>query len=156
MISGYDAINYAGEFTMKSFAASTEINAAPEKVWKILTDASKYPEWDPYMVRLEGKIAPGEAITAHTKLSDRAFPVKVSLFMPNQKMVWSGGLPLKFLFWGDRTFLLEPLPGSSKTRFSMKEEFSGLLLPIFGRTLPDLNPIFADFAAALKKRAESA
>lgn len=140
---------------MKVFAASTDINASPEKIWQILIDAPKYPEWDPSMLRLEGKVAPGETVTAHTKLTDRAFPVKVSLFMPNEKMVWSGGLPLPFLFKADRTFLLEA-SSSTKTRFSLKEEFSGLLLPLFGRTLPDLNPVFAEFAAGLKKRAESA
>lgn len=59
---------------MKEFSATTNIAASPETIWQLLTDASSYPEWDPGMVRLEGTVAPGQKITAYTKLSpDRAF-----------------------------------------------------------------------------------
>jgi hypothetical protein len=133
------------------FSAETEINASPEKVWAILTDASKYPEWDVQMIRLEGKIGLNEKITAHTKLSDRAFPVTVTEFIPNQQMTWVGGMPLG-LFTGVRVFKLEPK--GNGVVFKLREDYSGLLLGIFGRTLPDLNKVFAEFAANLKKRAE--
>ena len=72
---------------MKQFRAQTIIDAPPEAIWEILTDAPSYPEWDPNMERLEGRIALGEKITAHTKISDRAFPVTVSVFEPGQMMV---------------------------------------------------------------------
>lgn len=134
------------------FSAETEINASPEKIWAILTDASKYPEWDVQMNKLEGTIGLNEQITAHTKLSDRAFPVKVTEFVPNQQMTWVGGMPLG-LFTGVRVFRLEPK--GKATVFKLREDYSGLLLGIFGRTLPDLNKVFAEFAANLKKRAES-
>jgi hypothetical protein len=141
------------EGMMKVFSATTEINATPDTIWKILTDAPAYPEWDPGMVRLEGKVAPGEKITAYTKVSpDRAFPVMVTTFEPGKRMVWEGGMPLG-LFKGVRTFTLESLSGG-KTRFTLREEFSGLLLPLIGRTLPDLNKTFEAFNAGLKKRAE--
>jgi hypothetical protein len=134
------------------FSAEIEINASPEKVWAILTDASKYPEWDPEMIRLDGKIALNEKITANTKLSDRAFPVTVTEFVPNKQMTWTGGMPLG-LFTGVRVFKLEPT--GKGIIFKLREDYSGLLTPIFGRTLPDLNKVFREFAAALKKRAES-
>jgi hypothetical protein len=35
-----------------------------------------------------------------------------------------------------------------------EEIFSGLLLPVFGRTIPDLTENFKNFAAGLKKQAE--
>src|SRR4051812_43352252 len=133
---------------MKVFSATTEINASPETVWRILTDTAKYPEWDPGMVRLEGKIAPGEKITAHTKASSRAFPITVSEFEPNRKMVWSSGMPLG-LFKGARTFSLTP-QGNDKVTFKVEEVFTGVLLPLIGRSIPDLNPVFADFAKGLK------
>ncbi len=70
---------------MKEFSAKVTINAAPETIWDLLTDAAGYPDWDPGMIRLEGTVAPGEKITAHTKINpDRAFPVTVSQFVPNQ------------------------------------------------------------------------
>ena len=74
---------------MKVFNASTTIAASPDAIWAILTDAAHYPEWDPGMERIEGRIAPGAKITAYTKLSPgRAFPVEVTEFVPGQKMVW--------------------------------------------------------------------
>ena len=151
---GYACIFYTGEIIMLTYSATTEINAAPETIWRILTDASKYKEWDASLIKLDGKIAPGEKLTILSKLSpDRAFTPTVTEFEPNKKMVWSSGMPLG-LFKGARTFLLEPI-GGGRVRFSMREEFSGLLLPLIGKTIPDMNPVFAEFAAALKQRAEN-
>src|SRR5687768_4045027 len=108
---------------MLEFSTTTEINAPPEKVWRILTDASKYTEWDPGMLKLEGSIAPDQKLTIHTKAAPKqAFTPTVSEFEPNRRMVWSSGMPLS-LFKGARTFTLEPI-GTDRTRFSMREQFS--------------------------------
>ena len=65
---------------MKVHSASTNIKAAPNKIWTILTDAPNYPAWDPWAIRIEGNIAPGGKVTAYTKLSpERAFPVTALL-----------------------------------------------------------------------------
>jgi hypothetical protein len=139
---------------MKEYRATTTIEASPETIWTILTDAAGYPEWDPGVDRIEGRIAPGEKITAFTKLSPgRAFPVKVSEFVPGQKMTWTGGMPLG-LFKGERTFTLVPQDHSA-VEFTVREVFSGPLLPLIGRSIPDLTSSFEQFAAGLKKRAES-
>jgi hypothetical protein len=140
---------------MKVFSATTTIKASPETIWAILTNAPGYPEWDPGVDRIEGRIAPGEKITAYTKLSPgRAFPVKVTEFVPSRKMTWSGGMPLG-LFKGERTFTLTP-QGSGAVDFTLREEFSGPLLSLIGRSLPDLNAAFEQFAAGLKNYAERA
>ena len=140
---------------MKVFQATTTIAATPETIWAILTNASSYPEWDPGVERIEGRIAPGEKITAYTKLSPgRAFPATVIEFVPGRKMIWSSGLPLG-LFKGERTFTLEP-QSNGATQFSLQEVFSGLLLGLFGRSIPDLTATFEQFAAGLKRRAERA
>ena len=139
---------------MKAFTANTEINAAPEVVWGILTDSAKYTEWDPGMLQLKGKIAPGEKLMIYAKVApNRAFSPVVSEFEPNRKMVWSSGMPMG-LFKGARTFTLES-PGEGRTRFTLREEFSGLLLPLIGMSIPDLTPVFEAFCDGLKNRAES-
>jgi hypothetical protein len=84
----------------------------------------------------------------------RTFPVKVTEFVPNQRMVWSGGLPAG-LFRGVRTFTLAPKAGGA-TDFTMEEVYGGPLLPLFGRSIPDLSGAFEQFAAGLKQRAEQA
>lgn len=58
------------------------------------------------------------------------------------------------LFKGVRTFTLSP-QGGGTTRFAMREEFSGPLLPLIARSMPDLGPSFEQFVAGLKQRAES-
>ena len=139
---------------MKSFSATTTIAASPDKIWEILSDAPNFPNWEPGVIRIEGKIAPGEKITVYTKLSpDRAFPVTVSEFVPGQKMVWSSAMPLG-LFKGARTFTLTS-KGDGTVEVVTREEFGGLLLPLIGRTIPDLSESFQNFAAGLKKAAEA-
>lgn len=139
---------------MKSFSSSTMINASPEKIWGILTDGSRWTEWNTTVDRLEGRIASGEKIKVHAKISPgRAFPVKVSELVPGQRMVWTGGMPLG-LFKGERTFTLQK-QASGGVEFRMHEIFSGPLAPLITRSIPDLQPSFEEFASALKKRAEA-
>ena len=83
----------------------------------------------------------------------RSFPVKVTEFAPNRSMSWTGGMPLG-LFKGVRTFRLTPTEGG--TRFDLREEYTGPLLGMMWRSMPDLGPSFQQFARGLKARAEQA
>jgi hypothetical protein len=138
---------------MRSYEASRTIEAGPDAIWAILTDAAAYPQWDSGVVRVEGRIAPGETIKVVSEANpSRAFPVRITEFVAGKKMVWSGGMPLG-LFRGVRTFALEPAGDS--TSFTMREEYTGPLLPLIWKSMPDLQPSFDKFAAGLKKKAES-
>ena len=139
---------------MMTYSAQRTISASPSDVWQILTDSNKYVEWDPNVVRLEGQIELGQKIKIFTQMSpDRAFPVEVTELTPNRRMVWTGGMPLG-LFKGVRTFSLEERQ-EGNTHFQMEEVFSGPLLPIMRRVMPDLTDAFESFANGLKQRAES-
>jgi hypothetical protein len=138
---------------MKSYESEALIDASPDTIWAILTDAPAYAAWDSGVERIEGTIAPGETIKVHSQASPgRAFPVKVTDYKPAHSMTWSGGMPLG-LFRGVRTFTLAPQDGG-RTRFHMREEYTGPLLPMIWRTMPDLGPSFEQFARGLKARAE--
>lgn len=138
---------------MKSFEASSTINASPDRIWAILTDGAHFPDWDSGVLRVEGKIAHGETIKVVSGASPgRTFPVKVSQFDPNRSMIWSGGMPLG-LFKGVRTFTLIPA-GEGIIRFQLREEYSGPLLSMMWRSMPDLGPSFAQFANGRKQRVE--
>jgi hypothetical protein len=138
---------------MKSYDAAATIDAPPEAVWSILTDAPAYAQWDSGVQKVDGRIAPGEKIKVVSEANPgRAFPVKVTEFEPARSMVWSGGMPLG-LFKGVRTFTLAP--EGSGTRFAVREEYSGPLLPMIWRSMPDLGPSFEQFARGLKARAEA-
>lgn len=140
---------------MKTYEATSAIAASPEAIWEILTDAPAYSDWDSGVERVEGRIAPGEKIKVVSEANPgRAFPVKVTEFAPGQRMTWSGGMPLG-LFKGVRTFTLSP-QGAGTTTFNMREEYTGPLLPLIWRSMPDLGPSFEQFARGLKQRAEGA
>jgi hypothetical protein len=137
---------------MRHYESTVLIQAPPEAIWAVLTDGPGYAGWDSGVVRVEGTIAPREKIKVVSEANPkRAFPVQVTEFAPGERMVWSGGMPLG-LFKGVRTFTLSPENGS--TRFVMREDYTGPMLPLIWRSMPDLGPSFEQFAQGLKARAE--
>ncbi len=139
---------------MKSFHSRVSIRATPDRIWAILTDGSLYPRWNPTVTKVVGRIALGERIAVHAAINPgRAFPVHVVTADAPRKMVWRGGMPLG-LFVGERVFTLTPKSGG-EVEFDMREAFTGLLAPLIGRTIPDLQSAFNEFAAALKREAEA-
>lgn len=142
---------------MRSYEAGAAIAAPPEVVWAVLTDAAGYPSWESGVTRVEGEIVQGGRITVHSEVAPgRAFPVTVTALDPpgagtDGTMTWQGGMPLG-LFRGVRTFRVEP--DGTGTRFTMREDFGGPLLPLIWRTMPDLGPSFRRFADGLRARAE--
>jgi hypothetical protein len=138
---------------MKSYEAKSVIDASPEQVWAALVDAPGYPSWNSGVDKVDGRIAAGEKITVHAAVNPgRAFPVKVTDFQPASRMTWSGGMPLG-LFKGVRTFTLTPR--GEGTEFTVREEYTGPLLPLIWRSMPDLGPSFDQFATGLKHRVET-
>ena len=80
---------------MKYFEARSTIKANPARVWAVLTDGEKFPQWDSGIERFEGKIAPGATVKLYVKVNPgRAFPLKVTEFTPQRRMVFTGGMPL--------------------------------------------------------------
>jgi hypothetical protein len=137
---------------MKHYEAETTIAAEPERVWGILTDAPAYAEWDNAVIRLDGRVAAGEQLGITSELDPkRVHKVKVTEFDPARRMEWTGGMPLG-LFKGVRTFTLDPDGGG--TRFKMREEFTGPMLPLIWKSLPDMSGAFQRFASGLKAKAE--
>jgi hypothetical protein len=139
---------------MKAFAVQTSIDASPERIWFLLTDAAGYTRWNNTLTKVEGTIAAGQKVTVHAKINPgRAFPLKVTKFEPSKEMVWTGGMPLG-LFKGERTFTLSQ-GSKGVTEFSMREEYSGLMAPLIAKSIPDLQPAFDEFASDLKRAAEN-
>jgi hypothetical protein len=83
----------------------------------------------------------------------RAFPVKVTAFAAPAHLRFSGGMPMG-LFRGVRTYEVSGDAGG-QVAFRIREEYSGPLLPLIWRSMPDLGPSFRRFATGLKQRVES-
>jgi uncharacterized protein YndB with AHSA1/START domain len=139
---------------MKTFSASARIEATPESVWTILTDAEGYPAWDSTYTRIAGRIALGETITLHHRsIKPPVLVMKVSAFEPIRRMVWTGGGMPEVAFKGERIFTLTPL-GADSVEFSTFLVFSGLMAPFIISSSTNLQPQLDEFVAALKRRAE--
>ncbi|MEM9724950.1 MAG: SRPBCC domain-containing protein [Pseudomonadota bacterium] len=129
------------------------IDAPPERIWAVLTDADAVTGGGLGVLRIEGDMRRGARLKIWSEIApDRAFPVTVTAFDAPRLMVWEGGMPLG-LFKGVRRFELAPAPGGG-ARFDMTERFSGLLSGPISRTIPDLTPSFEKFADGLKRLSE--
>ena len=138
---------------MEFYDVEADINATPDEVWAILVNSADYTSWDSGVAKVEGTIADGSKIKVFSEISPgRAFPVKVALDRPGGRMTWTGGMPLG-LFKGVRTFTVSSGDGGS--HFHMREEFSGPLLKLIWKSMPDLSGSFQQFADGLKAEAES-
>ncbi|HVK25740.1 MAG TPA: SRPBCC domain-containing protein [Actinokineospora sp.] len=139
---------------MKSYESGSTINATPAQVWAVLSDAAAWPNWDSGVIKVEGAVEPGAKIRVTSAASpDRTFPVKVTALTPDAGMTFAGGMPLG-LFRGERTYTLTSTSDST-TEFRMREVYTGPMVPLIWKSMPDLQPSFDQFAAGLKKRVES-
>jgi hypothetical protein len=138
---------------MRYYESESTIDAPPTEVWSVLSNASDWPAWDSGVDAVEGSVEPGAKVTIRSHVApDRAFPVKVTEYAPPRTMVFTGGMPLG-LFRGVRTYTLAPVEGGA-TRFTMREEYTGPMLGMIWKSIPDLSASFSQFANGLKKRVE--
>lgn len=145
------AIKSKRTFSMQ-VAVGININATPEKIWALLTNAKDFPRWNSTIQEIDGNIAPGETIKLVAKIApDRTFKLRVTDFTPPSSMVWQDGAAP--MFKGVRRYTLTPKPDGT-TDFEMAEEFAGLMLPMIAGSLPDFSQPFEQYAADLKREAE--
>lgn len=121
-------------------------------VWSKLTDVKALVSGGLGLISLAGEMRLGSQLKLVNQVAPgRTFTLSITAFEPNRRMVWSDGMPLG-LFKGVRTFLLTPVP--SGTHLQMTEVFTGFMLPLIWKSMPDLNPGFQKFAAGLKQLSE--
>jgi hypothetical protein len=141
---------------MKENRNEIEIQSTPERVWEILTDFDKYPEWNPLLCSAEGKLAAGEKVnlTARSASNDMNLLCTVTAVEPNRQFSWKFHVILPFLFRGEHIFKIEPI-NEHKVRFIDREIFHGLLVPLQAKKLEmDSKPAMIAMGKALKERVE--
>jgi hypothetical protein len=135
------------------YSVRCSIRASADRIWKLLTDAPRFPQWNSTVTSVDGVIAAGQTLKLQVPSAPgRVFKPKVSAFEPGRSMVWSDGIAP--MFKGVRTFTLTP-GAEGTTVFEMTERYAGLMLPMIKGSLPDFGPIFETYARDLKRAAES-
>jgi hypothetical protein len=138
---------------------SIEIEAAADRVWGALTDFARYPEWNPFVIELQGRPAMGERLKVVIRQGNgktMTFRPRVVACEPGRVLAWKGSLGVGGLFDGVHGFELESA-SAGRTRLKHGETFSGLLVPLVWRRMEaDTRCGFETMNAALKARLEGA
>lgn len=141
----------------KELYTEIEINASPEKVWRILTDFAEYPNWNPLIRKIEGKLAVGEKPEAFIQPSGaKGMTFKPTLLAveKEKELRWLGKLFVSGLFDGEHFFKIEPLSEKS-VKFIHGENFTGLLVGFLAKSLDTITLRgFREMNEALKNLAE--
>lgn len=126
----------------KEIKTQIVINASPEKVWAVLTNFDKYPEWNPFIKSIKGSVKVGSKIIARLEPPEAkgmTFKPKVLAFDSQKEFRWMGHLLFPGLFDGEHKFeLIDNHDGT--TTFIQSEKFKGILVPLFKKML-DTNTV---------------
>ena len=143
---------------MKELYSDIEINAVAQKVWAILTDFDSYPDWNPFIREIKGRLEVGYKIEAfiqpHGSKGMSFFPRILSV-VPNREFRWLGRFMLPRLFDGEHIFEIKER-ANNRTLFVQREQFKGILTPIVMKSIGEgTQKGFDEMNKALKERAES-
>lgn len=141
----------------KQIRNEIEIAASPEQVWQRLIDVSRYGEWNPFLIRVEGQVKAGlqlELTMAPPGEALRQKKVLITTMEPKHEFSWKGTKAHPLILSGLNRFMLSPLDGN-RTRLIQEETFSGLLVPFCSSWLDRcLSVGYNNMLIALKAAAE--
>jgi hypothetical protein len=122
---------------MKELCTEIEIKAPAERVWRILTDFPRYPDWNPFIQSVRGDAKAGARLKVFIEPQGaRGFVLRptITAFKPCRELRWLGHAVIPGLFDGEHSFTIEPVTAGS-VRFVQRESFKGLLVPLLSYSL---------------------
>lgn len=143
---------------MKTIRVATDIAAPIETVWAELSAVSAYAEWNPFITAFRGELVVGsrtEVRVVPPGGRPMTFRPTITVVEAGTRVEWLGRLVLPGVFDGRHSFHLEAL-GNGRTCLTQAEEFSGILVPLTGKTLDRTREGFQAMNEALRLRAERA
>jgi len=142
---------------MKSLHAVIDIDAPAERVWQVVSDFARYPDWNPFIVRAAGEPRAGERLDvtiAAPGMKPVSFRPRVLDVEPGRLIRWKGEFKLPGLFDGRHALIVDPLDGE-RARFTTHEDVTGIMLPFAGKVMAASQQGFELMARAVKERAEA-
>lgn len=140
---------------MKHFEISTEIQASPARVWAVMQDVIRWPEWTATVTRIDFKdVGPlrigSRIVIAQPELQKATW--KVTALTPGKGFTWVTGNAILRI-----TATHSVQATASGTRATLTLDFAGWLGGWAARKYHDLNNRYLGIeAAGLKERSESA
>ena len=131
---------------MNHFSITADIPAAPDRVWAVLADVERWPEWTPSVTRLrrldQGALAVGTRVRIH---QPRLLPAiwRIVELAEGRRFTWvTGGLGVRAI----AEHGVEPVERGSRVTLSVP--FEGLLASLVSRLTRDLNRRYLELEAA--------
>src|SRR4051812_3063510 len=97
---------------MRKIDTQIVIDAEPARVWHILTDFARYPEWNPFIRKIQGELKPGSILIVEFKPpAGRAMTIRPEIIHvePQKEFRWIGALWANLFFAGVHTFEIQQL-----------------------------------------------
>ena len=142
---------------MPIYRTEFDIQASDHKVWKILIDFEKYPDWNPSLPYIAGELTEGSMVSLTLGLPGKRpmnVTAKLEQVQPLKKLTWRGKVGAAWLFSGYRIFEIEAFE-QDKIKFTHVEDIGGILAPLFKIVMGKAVQKSHDgFNEALRKRAE--
>lgn len=152
----FAALSLIGSRTEPVYTIESEIILPADAAlsWEVLTDFAKYPEWNPYIPRIEGPFAEGEKLSFTVVDANFEAPLDLQAELgeiaQNEHFHWSGMLLMPGLHDTLHGFILLDR-GDGTTQLRHYEEFRGIL----PRVLPDRERRIAKTKASFQKMNEA-
>lgn len=145
--------------TTTTIESTVDIDAPAERVWSILSDLSRYGEWNPFTPRIDASLVVGEPVVLHVAMEPgKPLIVQREVCSANdparRELGWGMQMGPAFVLRANRVQRLIEL-GPGRTRYYTADAFSGLLVPlVMGLYRAHIQRGFDGVARALKERAE--
>lgn len=134
------------------------VDAPPERVWEVITDLARYPEWNPFVVACESTLEVGDPIAMRVRLFARWAQSQREWILEHERgRRLCYGLPRSRIGALVSRRSHEVFAGSqSRARYVSRFELGGWLAPLVALLLGRrLRAGFAAMSAAIAARAEA-
>jgi len=144
---------------MRELYTEIDIKAPVERVFRILTDLGRYELWNPFIVKAEGRVHPGEDLHVHIRPPggrEQPYVVRVLRVEKDREFRWLGHMLWRGILDGEHVFELATV-SPDRTKLVHREEFRGILVPFVWRAFLDtkMREGFESLNRRLKIAAES-
>jgi hypothetical protein len=111
------------------------IKTTSAEVWNVLMDIDKYPEWHPYIRKIEGRMEKNSRIKVtyrKTDVQDAVFSAYIIDMEPTKILSWGGSLG--FIFRAKHYYKIEAVQGDS-VKLIQGEYWRGIFGGIYGKKI---------------------
>ena len=132
----------------------TIIEADGAKVWAILLRFEDYPNWNPYITKIEGKAEKGKRLHIQIDGKEKDYDFKAKVLEMRPDSAFACGVGALFFFKARHYFILEYI-GEGRFKFTQGESWRGLFGKSYGKKVyQEADENFQRMNLKLKEMAE--